>query len=166
MCTGYIYSSPEIYALEKERIWMRDWLCVGRDDELPNPGDYMTWQIAEEPIIIARDAHNGINAFANVCAHRGVKVAQGTGNLEEFSCPYHGWLYDLSGKLVGAPYMQAAAGFDPNACRLKQIKFGVWQGFMFVNFDDDCEPLSDFLSAFAHDFGFLDMGALAVCCAA
>ena len=159
---GFIYSSPEIYALEKERIWMKDWLCVGRDDEIPEPGDYVTWRIADEPIIIARNAQGEINAFANVCAHRGVEVAQGKGNTTEFSCPYHGWLYDLSGKLIGAPYMKEAEGFDPTRCRLKPIRFGVWQGFMFVNFDDGCESLTDFIAPFAEDFEFLGMGDLAV----
>ncbi len=159
---GYIYSSTEIYALEKARIWMRDWLCVGHDDELPEPGDYMTWRIAGEPIIIASNQGGDITAFANVCAHRGVEVAQGKGNIKEFSCPYHGWLYDLSGKLIGAPYMNQAEGFDPARCRLKPVRCEIWQGFMFVNFDDDCEPLADFLGAFAEDFGSFEMGELAV----
>ena len=159
---GSIYSSAEIYAFEKERIWMRDWLCIGRHDEIPSPGDYMTWRIADEPIIVARNQQNEINAFANVCAHRGVEVAQGKGNIDEFSCPYHGWLYDLSGKLIGAPYMKEAEGFDPASCQLRPIKFDVWQGFMFVNFDDGCEPLAEFVGAFADDFGFVDMGDLAV----
>ena len=159
---GRIYSSPEIYALEKERIWMRDWLCVGRADELPEPGDYMTSRIAGEPIVLARDRAGELAAFANVCAHRGVEVAHGKGNAETFSCPYHGWRYDLSGRLIGAPYMNEAEGFDPARCRLKPIRLDTWQGFMFVNFDDHCEPLADFLGAFADDFGFFDMGELAV----
>jgi len=159
---GSIYSSPEIYALEKERIWMRDWLCVGRDDEIPEPGDFMTWRIADEPIILARDTQGEINAFVNVCAHRGAEVAQGKGNTSEFSCPYHGWLYDLTGKLVGAPYMKEVEGFDPARCRLKPIRFGIWQGFMFINFDEGCQSLTDFVAPFAEDFGFLEMGDLAV----
>ena len=159
---GDIFSSPDIYRMEKERIWMRDWRCVGREDEVSETGDYVTWRIAGEPSIIARNGRGEVNAFANVCAHRGVEVAKGKGNIEEFSCPYHGWLYDLSGKLIGAPYMKEAEGFAPDACRLKPIRFGIWQGFMFVNFNDACEPLEDFLGVFADDFGFLDMGELAV----
>ena len=159
---GFIYSSPEIYALEKECIWMKDWLCVGRDDEIPMPGDYVTLRISGEPIIIARNTQGAINAFANVCAHRGVEVAQDNGNTDEFSCPYHGWLYDLSGKLIGAPYMKEAEGFDPARCQLKPIQFSIWQGFMFINFDGVCEPLADFIAPFAEDFGFLNIGDLAV----
>jgi len=97
---------------------MRDWLALGRVDEIENPGDYMTFRVLDEPVIICRDNDGNINAFANVCAHRGVEVANGAGNLQEFSCLYHGWLYDLEGKLIGAPYMKEAEGFDPANCRL------------------------------------------------
>ena len=152
---GYIYTSPEILALEKEKIFMRDWLCMGRVEEIENPGDYMTFRVLGEPLIIARNEKGEINAFANVCRHRGVEVASGSGNLKEFSCPYHGWTYDLEGQLIGAPYMKEAEGFDPTSCRLSPLKCDTWAGWIFVNFDPEPESLSDFTSDLEDDFGLL-----------
>ena len=152
---GYIYSSPRIYELEKHNVFMKDWLCVARVEEIADPGDYMTFRIVDEPIVVARDPHGELNAFANVCRHRGVEVATGAGNTAEFSCPYHGWLYDLTGKLVGAPYMKEAAGFDPSQCALRPLRLDVWAGWVFVNFDLDAEPLDAFVSEFAADFDLL-----------
>ena len=82
----------------------------------------MTFRILDEPIVITRNEAGELGAFANVCRHRGVEVASGQGNTNEFSCPYHGWLYDLDGRLVGAPYMKEAAGFDPKSCRLDSLR--------------------------------------------
>ena len=155
---GYIYDSPEIFALEKERLFMCEWLMIGRIEEFPRPGDYMTFRVMGEPIVVARDGDGHLNAFANVCAHRGVEVATGCGNAEEFSCPYHGWLYDLTGRLVGAPYMKEADGFAPDACRLTPIKLDVWAGSVFINFDPDASPLAAHVAEFDQEFGFLQMG--------
>ena len=117
---GYIYHSEEIFELEKEKIFMKEWLAMARIEEFEKAGDYRTFRVMGEPVIICRDKAGVLNAFANVCAHRGVEVASGEGNLEEFSCPYHGphrgvevasgegnleefscpyhgWLYDLQG---------------------------------------------------------------------
>ena len=103
---GEIYASKEIYRREVEVFFMRDWLYVGRVEELPNSGDYMTMRIAEEPVIIARDKGGELGAFYNMCVHRGVEVAYGSGNANSFKCPYHGWVYDLDGQLTGAAYMK------------------------------------------------------------
>ena len=154
---GYVYSSPRVYAAEKEAIFMKDWLCVGRVEEVENPGDYMTQRITDEPIIVARNQAGELHAFANVCAHRGVEVASGTGNTEEFSCPYHGWLYDLDGKLVGAPYMKEAEGFDPTNCRLKPLQLGTWAGWIFITFNPDPMPLEQHLDPFIRESSFLKM---------
>ena len=127
---GYIYTSPEIFQREKEEIFLKDWLCVARTDELAEPGDYMTFRIVDEPIIVTRNSAGELAAFANVCKHRGVEVASGHGNTKEFSCPYHGWLYDLDGKLMGAPYMKEASGFNPAACRLDPVRLDTWAGWV------------------------------------
>ena len=157
---GAFYSSPDIYALEKERVFMKDWLCVARCEEIAEVGDFITLRIMEEPIVVTRDGNGALHAFANVCRHRGVEVASGSGNTREFSCPYHGWLYDLEGRLVGAPYMKEAEGFDPKTCRLTPIGLDVWQGWVFVNFDPGCMPLSAFIAAFEEDFGLYRFGDL------
>ena len=154
---GFIYASPEVYAREKERMFMKDWLCVAREEEIPRPGDYMTFRVMGEPLVIARDNAGTIHALANVCAHRGVEVAVGDGNVTEFKCPYHAWTYDLSGQLLGAPFMKETPGFDASRCRLPRLHVETWGGWVWVNFDPAAEPLDAFLADFAKDVGFLKM---------
>ncbi|MSP51109.1 MAG: aromatic ring-hydroxylating dioxygenase subunit alpha [Alphaproteobacteria bacterium] len=143
---GYLYTSPEIYAEEIDKIFMKDWLCVGRVEQYPNVGDYRAMRIAGEPIIICRNQDNKLKAFANVCRHRGVEVAPvGGGNTKQFTCPYHAWLYDLDGKLVGAPFNKETPGYDFKSCRLPEVKIDTWCGYVFVNFDPNSISLSAFL---------------------
>ncbi len=152
---SYFYTSPEIFRLEQERLFMKDWLCVGRTEEIANPGDYFTFKILDEPIVIARTRTGEINAFSNVCAHRGVEVAEGRGHTDKFSCPYHAWTYDLSGRLLGAPHMKNAVDFDVAACRLPEVKVGVWGGWIFVNLDTEAVPFESFIARFDREFSFL-----------
>ena len=152
---GHIYTSPEILALEKERVFMKDWLCMGRVEEIENPGDYMTFRVVGEPVIVVRNEAGDINAMSNVCRHRGVEVVSGEGNLKEFSCPNHGWTYDLRGQLIGAPYMKEAEGFDPQTCRLNPLRVGVWAGWIFITFGEEAEPLEDFVADFSNAFDIL-----------
>ena len=152
---GYIYNSPDHLAREKENIFMQDWLFVALEQELANPGDYMTFRILGEPALVTRDASGELNAFANVCLHRGVEVATGAGNLEEFMCPYHGWLYDLTGKLVGAPYMKEAEGFDPANCQLKRLGIETWRDYIFITFNDDPPAFDDFIAPLVKDVDYI-----------
>jgi len=146
---GDIYYSQEIFDLEKDRIWMKEWLCVGRVEQLPEPGDYKAMRIVGEPVVVVRGQDGVLRAMANVCRHRGVEVATiGTGHAKEFSCPYHGWLYDLEGKLVGAPFrkeLEEAGSFDFEHCRLPGIKLDTWGGYIFINFDPDSIGLAEYM---------------------
>jgi len=143
---GYVYYDPEIYAREIDRIFRRDWLCIGRVEQYSNPGDYRAMRIAGEPIIVCRGQDNVLRAFANVCRHRGVEVAPvGRGQAKQFSCPYHGWLYDLDGRLIGAPFSRDNEGFDFKSCRLPLVKLDTWCGYIFINFDPASVPLSRLL---------------------
>ncbi len=159
---GYMYTAPEIFAREKEEFFMRDWLCVGRGEELSEPGDYMTLRTMGEPVIVARDENRRLNAFANVCAHRGVEVATGEGNTKEFSCPYHGWLYNLNGKLVGAPYMKESEGFDLATCQLKTLSLEEWEGWIFVSFAEASRPFAEVIAPFEKAFAPIRQAELKV----
>jgi choline monooxygenase len=150
---GFMYTSPEVYNLEKESIFMKHWICLGREEEIPHPGDYLTFRVADEPVVICRNREGRINAFSNVCAHRGTEVAAGCGNAKAFHCPYHGWVYDLTGKLLAAKYMEDANGFDLQNCRLPPVKVDLWDGFLFVNFDPDSESLINFLGDSTEVYG-------------
>ena len=155
---SYIYTSKELFEREKEEIFMKDWLAVARVEEIEKPGDYMTFHIMGEPIVVARDRDGAINAFYNLCAHRGVEVIEGDGNAKQFKCPYHAWTYDLTGKLLGASYMDEIDKFDLDNCRMQSIRSDIWEGWVFVNFDDDPEPLSHFVADFAKHFGVFQQG--------
>lgn len=152
---GLIYHSPELYRREVEELFKKEWLMVGRVEEFPNPGDYMALRICDEPIIVARNREGDLNAFFNMCVHRGVEVAEGAGNSRSFKCPYHGWVYDLNGQLKGAAHMSASVGFDPKNCRMKPLRLEVWRGNIFICFDLDGRSFQDAIAPFEKDFGFL-----------
>lgn len=147
---GEVYSSPEIAALEKEKIFLDTWLCVGRTEEIPNPGDYMTAEIAGEPFVIARDRDGEVSAFMNMCLHRGVPVAAGRGNAKDFSCPYHGWLYDLKGRLVAAPKMEKS-GVDTANWHMRALQSAAWRGWIFISFNPNPVPFAEFIAACDRD---------------
>ncbi len=153
---GYYYASREIFDLEKEKIFMRDWLCMGRVEEIPESGDYMSFRVFEEPLAVVRNAEGRINAFSNICRHRGAEVVVGAGRAESFRCPYHGWLYDLDGRLKHASFMDKSGKFDPQA-RMTPIRCETWAGWIFINFDDNAAPLSRHTAGFEQDFGELRM---------
>ncbi|MCC7272207.1 MAG: aromatic ring-hydroxylating dioxygenase subunit alpha [Alphaproteobacteria bacterium] len=152
---GTIYHSPELYRLEIERYFRTDWLFVGRVEELSQPGDFLTMRIAGEPIVVAHDKDGNLNAFYNMCVHRGVEVAYGCGNAKSFKCPYHGWVYDLAGNLTGAAYMKESPGFEIGAERMRPLRLGVWRKNIFVTFNDQAPPLETFIAEWEKDFGFL-----------
>jgi nitrite reductase/ring-hydroxylating ferredoxin subunit len=136
------YSDPLFYEFEKEAIFFHEWLCVGREAWARNPGDYFTAFQAGEPIIVARTRDGALKAMSAVCRHRAMLVAEGHGNVRTFRCPYHHWTYALDGQLVHAPEMDKACNFSRDSFRLPQLKLEFWNGFVFVNFDPDAQPLA------------------------
>ncbi|MGE0718248.1 MAG: SRPBCC family protein [Alphaproteobacteria bacterium] len=152
---GEIYASPEIHKRELAEYFGREWLFVGRAEQFPNPGDYEARRIGDRPFIITRDREGGLNAFYNMCVHRGVEVAEGSGNLRRFRCPYHGWVYDLKGQLTGAAYMKDTEGFSTADCRLPPIRLEVWRGNIFISFAADPPDFATGMAEFEKDFGAL-----------
>lgn len=150
-----IYASPEIWRLEKQKIFMKEWLLVAREEEIKNAGDYLALRWLDEPFLLVRDKAGTLRAFANVCAHRGVEVAFGKGNTEVFSCPYHSWTYRLDGKLLGAALVGDNTTFDRNNCSLPQIAMGIWGGNVFINFSDSPQPFDEFIGGYKQDFDYL-----------
>ena len=135
-----LYTSPEFYEFERRAIFRREWLCVGRADQLAEPGDFRCVTIAGEPLIVARDQDGELRVMSAVCRHRGMVLAEGSGNCRRFTCPYHHWSYGLDGRLLGAPAMDRAVGFDPSEHGLIELKTEVWQGFVMANFDPGAAP--------------------------
>ncbi len=145
---GEFYYSPEIFQREIDEIFMKDWICVGRVEQYDKPGDYRALRIAGEPLLVTKDEHGKLHAFANVCRHRGVEVASGTGNLKEFTCPYHAWVYGLDGRLKGAPLSKSVDkdNFDFKNCTLPPVKLDTWGGYIFVNFDPKSMSFADYMA--------------------
>lgn len=127
---GRFYTSPAFFEHECATLLRTGWHCVGRADELPNQGDYLTLTLLGEPLLIVRDGDK-IRALANVCRHRGMPVAEGRGNAKRFVCRYHAWTYRTDGQLLRAPRM-AHAGFDPASCQLGSFPVRVRFGFIYV----------------------------------
>ena len=97
------YLSADLHALEVCAIFERSWLCVGRDEYAPNPGDYYTIDVMGEPVVIARGTDGVIRALNTACRHRAMPVVAGRGNARRFVCPYHSWVYATDGRLIAAP---------------------------------------------------------------
>lgn len=139
---GSFYSSEDLLAVEHEQLFKREWICVGRVDEVAKPGDYMTYDLLEEPMLIMRGDDERIRALSNVCRHRGMPIASGRGHGQRLVCPYHAWTYNTRGTLVGAPHMKEREGFDRAAVCLPEFRCEVWQGFIFVTLDPDTPSLT------------------------
>jgi phenylpropionate dioxygenase-like ring-hydroxylating dioxygenase large terminal subunit len=141
----WCYTSPEFYAREVERIFLKVWNFIGRADQIPDPGDYFALDFAGVPVIVVRDRAGEVRAFANTCRHRGTLLVEGEGNCRAFKCPYHSWVYSLEGELLGAPEMQETKNFDPSRYGLIPIKLETWDGFLFINFDPGSASLREYL---------------------
>jgi phenylpropionate dioxygenase-like ring-hydroxylating dioxygenase large terminal subunit len=137
-----LYTSEDWYAFEKEAVFGHSWLCVGRADQIPEPGDWYMFEIADEPLLVVRDQQRQVRVLSAVCQHRGMVVAEGSGRCSKFTCPYHHWSYALDGRLLGAPAMDRAVGFRKQDHGLPSLPIEVWQGFVFTTFDPDPEPLA------------------------
>ena len=142
------YTSSDIFAAERERIFAREWICVARGEQLEVPGDYVLADVAGESLIVVRDQRGAIHAFYNVCRHRGTHMCeQSSGHFSgSIQCPYHAWTYGLDGRLIAARNMSDVPNFDRGDYPLHRVAVAEFEGFVFVNLGSDPQP---FESAFA-----------------
>jgi phenylpropionate dioxygenase-like ring-hydroxylating dioxygenase large terminal subunit len=157
-----IYTSAEFLDFEAEALFMKEWLCVGRAERIPEVGDWFTVTLVDEPIIVSRDKQGDVRAMSAVCQHRSMQVCEGEGNDTTFKCPYHHWNYALDGRLLGAPAMERTEGFDKADFGLPSLQVEEWLGFIFVNFDSDAKPLAPTLERYTPFLDNYDL-ANAVC---
>jgi phenylpropionate dioxygenase-like ring-hydroxylating dioxygenase large terminal subunit len=141
-----VYTSPEFLALEQKHVFAQDWLCAGRAESLPDAGDYLTMEIAGEPVVVLRDRDGAIRAMSNVCRHRMSTLLQGRGKVRAITCPYHAWTYNLDGSLRGAPAMTLNEGFCKEALGLPAIRCEVWQGWIMVTLNPEVPAPAEALS--------------------
>jgi Rieske 2Fe-2S family protein len=157
------YYSDVTFALEKERIFCREWLCAAREEQVPKPGDHLVLDIAGESILIVRNRQGVLRAFYNVCRHRGSRLCrpdQGpqTGAAVQggviagrsILCPYHQWAYDLDGHLIAAPHLADVPGFHKSGISLHPVGVECWGGFIFVHLTpSEAQPFAEQLGAIA-----------------
>ena len=154
-----VYTSAEFLDREQDHIFRKDWLCAGRAEALPDPGDYLTMQIAGEPVIVLRDRAGAIRAMSNVCRHRMSTLLEGRGNTRAIVCPYHAWTYNLDGTLRGAPAMGNNETFCKTDIALPQVRCTVWQGWIMVTLNPDAPDPALALRDVDTLVGYLDMSS-------
>jgi choline monooxygenase len=128
------YTHPDLLAAERERAFATTWLAVGRADQVARPGDYFTALVVGEPLLVVRDAAGVLRAFFNVCRHRAALVACGPqGHASRFRCRYHGWTYELDGRLRGTPEFDGVADFQREDNGLVPIQAATWGPFVWIH---------------------------------
>jgi Rieske 2Fe-2S family protein len=161
---GEYFTSSGVFADERERIFARQWNCVGRSSSIARSGDFLVRTIAGESLIVVRGADATIRAFFNTCRHRGTRLcAESSGSFSEtIRCPYHAWTYTTDGRLIGAPHMQEAEGFDKRDYPLHQAAVAEWEGFVFVNIATAPEPFAEVWAPVLERFARFDLPSLIV----
>jgi Rieske 2Fe-2S family protein len=165
---GCAYLDEDVYGLEVDRILLREWLCVGREETIPEPGDFLNVDVAGESLLIVRTRRGELRALYNVCRHRGSRLVMeaptatpdrgapcASGRFKgAIRCPYHAWTYGLEGELRNAPYLDERHGLLREQLPLHRAGVEVWGGFIFVNLDvDDDGDAPGRRSSFADQLG-------------
>jgi phenylpropionate dioxygenase-like ring-hydroxylating dioxygenase large terminal subunit len=139
------YSDPAILRREQETIFRSSWQYAGHADLVAEPGDWFTTYAGSIPVVVTRDQSGDVNAFVNVCRHRGHVIAAGAGHRETLQCPYHAWTYGLDGSLRVAPRSEREPDFDAEAFSLLPVQVASWGPLLFVNPDLDAPALDEAL---------------------
>ncbi len=146
-----VYTDPRLFELEMERIWKRSWVYVGHDSQIPKRGDYLSTEIAREPVILVRHGDGSAKVLFNRCAHKGAEVVtERTGNVRHFYCNYHGWTYGTDGKLANLPLKR---GYEGTCFDMKDPQFSMrpvpriesYRGFIFASLATEGPDLRTFL---------------------
>ena len=139
------YFSKEWHDREIEQVWRKTWQLACRVEEIPNVGDHTVYDIVHDSLIVTRTGPDEVRAYINACLHRGTLLRTEAGCTKQFRCPFHGWTWNLDGKLKVIPGEWDFPHVDKAQLSLPEARVGLWGGFVFVNFDPDCEPLDSYL---------------------
>ena len=158
------YTDKRIFALEQATVFNWSWHVAARLDQLKNPGDYVTTEIAGEPIVIVHGSDNQIRGFFNACRHHAAAVmTEPAGNAPQMRCPYHGWTYSLEGELKGMPDFNDVCNFNRAENGLLPIETAIWEQWVFVRLataSDDLLTLEQFLGDLINQFKPLNVASL------
>jgi choline monooxygenase len=142
------YFDEGIAELENSDVFGKTWQAVGRADQIENPGQFLTADIAGDPIVVVRGEDSQLRAFYNVCRHHAAAVVtEAQGCAKQFRCPYHGWTYGIDGALKGMVEFDGVCDFERSTNGLVPIHVDTWENFVFVNLDPEAGSLADFLGS-------------------
>ena len=146
------YTDPAMFELEQSRVFRGTWLFAAHESEIPEPGDYRTFDLAGIPVLLVRSETGRVNAFVNACRHRSAPVVRDEcGSCRLLVCQYHSWSYDLDGNLVRVPDERDFVGLDPAVRGLVAIRCEAWGRFIFVCANEDARPLIEWLGPLADE---------------
>ena len=152
-----VYTSQKFLDAELQHIFKQDWFCIGRASALSQVGDYVTLDLAQQPIVVLRDKSGDLRAMSNVCRHRMSTLLSARGKTSSIVCPYHAWTYNLDGSLRGAPAMTRNEGFCKSDYALPTIRCEEWLGWVFVSLNPEAAPVATTLSKVEELVGDYDM---------
>jgi len=144
-----MYEDPDLFKLEMDKIFRKTWVFVAHDSEFPDKGSFKLSTVGLEPVIVVRDRKGAIHVMVNRCRHRAATVCEvKKGKTSSFQCPYHGWGYGLDGSLRALPYPeQYGDDFNKDQHGLQRLRTESYNGMVFATFNEDIEPLVDFLGS-------------------
>ncbi|MDQ3674021.1 MAG: aromatic ring-hydroxylating dioxygenase subunit alpha, partial [Gemmatimonadota bacterium] len=156
-----VYHDPEVFTYEQEAWFGGSWVSVGRTEDAAGSGEYFLTTVAGESIIVVRGEDGELRAFYNVCRHRGATlVEEPCGALVRFQCPYHAWIYDLTGNLRPPRHTELLENFSIAEWGLVPVRLAVWQGYIFLDLSGEAPPLAAYLGDLPGEFARFDLGAL------
>jgi len=146
------YTSRDFFELECERLWPRVWQMACREEEIPEAGDFVVYDIVGRSLLVVRTDSGEIRAYFNSCLHRGRRLADESGHASAFRCGFHGWTWNLDGSIRSVPCRWDFSHLADAGLALPQARVGAWGGFVFVNMDPEAVPLEDYLEVLPAHF--------------
>ncbi len=152
---GWTYHSPALFALEAQHVFLNHWQVAGHENDIPAPGDWLSFDLLGERAVVMRGQDGVVRAFHNLCRHRGARVVDGAAGhcRGAIVCPFHGWVYNLDGSLRGAAQPSSFGQMDRREFGLKPVELALFHGFIFLRFHPGPQPaITDLLAPYAEDF--------------
>ena len=156
-----VFHDPDVLAYEREAWFARNWVCVGREEDLPTTGAFLLTEVAGESLIVVRGDDGELRAFYNFCRHRGATMlTEPCGRLVRFQCPYHAWVYDLQGRLKQPRHTETLVDFKVDENGLVPVRLATWQGFVFLDLVGEAPPLDAYLDDLVDFFARFNLRGL------